>query len=202
MAYASRTGTRRNLDALRAAGWGLLVSATGPHRTEGFPTYAIDNGAWTAYVQRRPWDERAFVAVVEKLGAGAEFIAAPDIVAGGLQSLRLSEQWLPRLDGIGRRRLIPVQDGVQDGDVGPLLGPPVGVFVGGTTPWKLTTMASWARLARERNAYCHVGRVNSARRIRMCALAGVDSFDGTSASRWAVTVKRLDNARRQTAWVL
>lgn len=42
--YASRTGTRRNLDALRAAGWRLMVSARGALRTEGFP-YALDNGA-------------------------------------------------------------------------------------------------------------------------------------------------------------
>ena len=35
--YASRTGTKRNLDALRAAGWRLLISATGVHRDEGFP---------------------------------------------------------------------------------------------------------------------------------------------------------------------
>lgn len=37
LGYASRTGTRRNLAALRAAGWRLLVSATGVHRDEGFP---------------------------------------------------------------------------------------------------------------------------------------------------------------------
>lgn len=30
MAYASRTGTKKNLDALRAAGWGLMVSARTP----------------------------------------------------------------------------------------------------------------------------------------------------------------------------
>lgn len=41
--YTSRTGTRSTLRALRADGWHLLVSATGVHRTEGFP-YAIDNG--------------------------------------------------------------------------------------------------------------------------------------------------------------
>lgn len=39
--YASRTGTKRNLDAMRANGWGLLVSAKGVLRTEGFPY------AWT-----------------------------------------------------------------------------------------------------------------------------------------------------------
>jgi hypothetical protein len=35
-AYASRTGTKQNLDAMRKAGWRLLVSAAGVVRTEGF----------------------------------------------------------------------------------------------------------------------------------------------------------------------
>lgn len=200
-AYASRTGTQRNLALLRAAGWGLIVSATGVHRTEGFELYAIDNGAWTAYAQKRPWDEAAFERLVGQLGAGAAFIAAPDIVTGGLESLRLSEAWLPRLDGIGRRRLIPVQDGMAGPDVAPLLGPDVGVFVGGSTDFKLRTMAEWAELSRARGAYCHVGRVNTARRIRLCALAGADSFDGTSATRFASTLPMLDNARRQATWI-
>lgn len=200
MAYASRTGTQRNLALLRARGWGLIVSATGVHRTEGFERYAIDNGAWTAYAQKRPWDDVAFERVVGLFGGGADFIAAPDIVTGGLESLRLTEAWLPRLDGIGRRRLIPVQDGMASADVAPFLGPDVGVFVGGSTAFKLSTMAAWGQLAREHGAYCHVGRVNTARRIRLCAAAGADSFDGTSATRFASTLPMLDNARRQAAW--
>lgn len=48
IAYASRTGTRRNLAAIREAGWRLLVSAASCLRNEGFP-YALDNGAWSAY---------------------------------------------------------------------------------------------------------------------------------------------------------
>jgi len=36
--YASRTGTRRNLDALARADWRLLVSAKGEHRAEGSAT--------------------------------------------------------------------------------------------------------------------------------------------------------------------
>lgn len=34
--YASRTGTKQNLAAMRANGWHLLVSAKGVLRTEGF----------------------------------------------------------------------------------------------------------------------------------------------------------------------
>jgi hypothetical protein len=206
MAYASRTGTRRNLDLLRALGWGLMISATGVHRAEGFARWAVDNGAWTAHSKKRPWDEAAFVKVVERLGPGADFIVAPDIVAGGLASLRLSETWLPRLAPVGARRvLIAVQDGMTAPDVAGLLGPDVGLFVGGSceapTWWKTTTLPVWGQLARERGAYLHVGRVNTARRIRLCALAGAHSFDGSSATRFAVTARPLDNARRQVTWV-
>jgi hypothetical protein len=196
-AYASRTGTRRNLEALRAHRWGLFVSARGALRTEGFATYALDNGAWTSYREGRPFDETAFLAAVELLGAGAQFVVAPDIVCGGLASLRLSEDWLPRLAGVGRRRLIAVQNGMCPADVRGLLSAEVGLFVGGDTSWKEATLPLWGELAREVGCYLHVGRVNSARRIRLCQLAGASSFDGTSVSRFARTIHRLDAARRQ-----
>lgn len=203
MPYASRTGTRTTLAALRAAGWGLLVSAAGVHRTEGFETYAIDNGAWSAHTQGRAWDARAeaaFLALLDRHGRGAQFVVVPDVVAGGLESLRLSEAWLPRLEGQGRVRLVPVQDGMVEADVRALLGPRVGIFLGGGTPWKLHTMAAWGALARERGCWYHVGRVNTGRRIRMCAMAGADSFDGSSVTKFPRTLRELDNHRRQGAW--
>jgi hypothetical protein len=200
MPFAVRTGTVRNLDALRARGWGLLVSAAGEHRAEGFQTYAIDNGAWSAYTSGEPWNPGPFEQLITELGGGSSFVVVPDIVAGGLASLRLSESWLPRLKGVGGRRLIPVQDGMTPADVRPLIGSDVGIFVGGSTDWKIATMGRWGALARERGSYCHVGRVNTVRRIRLCLLAGVDSFDGSSVSRFSINLPRLDNARRQTAF--
>jgi hypothetical protein len=195
MAYAAHTGTRRNLAAMAAAGWGLLLSPGKP-RDHRFP-FALDNGAFTAWQQGRSFDAPAFERHVERHGDGAEFVVLPDIVAGGLASLDLSLSWLPRLNGAGRRRLIAVQDGMQPADVMPHLGPDVGIFIGGTTDWKLTTLPLWGKVAREAGAYLHVGRVNSARRIRMCAIAGADSIDGTSATRYAVTLPVLDAAIRQ-----
>lgn len=130
--YASRTGTRRNLDALARAGWRLLVSAKGEHRAEGM-RYAIDNGAWTAYQRGEPFDEAAFLAVVDKLGERADWIVLPDIVQGGLASLDFSLQWMERLRGMPSQLLIAVQNGMQLEDVAPYLSPVVGIFIGGST---------------------------------------------------------------------
>jgi hypothetical protein len=194
--YASRTGTQRNLQALRHAGWRLLVSAAGVLRHEGMP-YALDNGAWSAFTQGRPFDARAFWRALEQLGERADWVVIPDIVAGGLHSLEFSLQWLHRLRGLPARQLIAVQDGMTPDDVREFLGPMVGIFVGGTTEFKEQTMHQWGTLARRRCCYLHVGRVNSVRRIRLCAAAGADSIDGTSATRFSKTVPRLDRARRQ-----
>lgn len=200
-AYASRTGTRRNLAALRAHGWRLMVSARGVLRHEGFP-YALDNGAWTAHQRGEPFDAPAFEKAVKLLGANADFIVVPDIVMGGLDSLNFSRRWLKNL----RRRnalrgqtfLIAVQNGMEPKHVRRLLNAKVGVFIGGDTEWKLATLRQWSELAHSRGAICHVGRVNTARRIHACEAAGVDSFDGSSASRFAVTLRPLELARQQT----
>ncbi|MDR5754901.1 MULTISPECIES: hypothetical protein [unclassified Caballeronia] len=121
--YASRTGTRRNLDALKGADWRLLVSAKGELRTEGFHRYALDNGAWTAYQQGRPFDEYAFSVAVERLGERADWLVLPDIVMGGMASLDYSLKWLERLRGMPCRMLIAVQNGMQVDDLASLLSP-------------------------------------------------------------------------------
>lgn len=196
IAYASRTGTRRNLNALRHAGWRLMVSATGVLRHEGFQ-YALDNGAWTAYQQGRPFDERAFVTALRKLGSGADWTVLPDQVAGGHASLDLSLRWMRQVLDESPMALLAVQNGMEPKDVRPFIGPRVGIFVGGDTTWKLETLPAWCALGLELGVWVHVGRVNTARRIKACAEAGAMSFDGSSASRYAVELPHLDDARRQ-----
>lgn len=193
-AYASRTGTRTTLAAMREAGWRLLISAAGALRTEGFERYALDNGAWSSFQQQTKFDEAAFGRALEKVGERAEWVVLPDIVAGGMESLDFSLQWLARLQGFPQTLLLAVQDGMTPDDVRDLLSPAVGIFLGGSTEWKLQTMEAWGVLARRRNCYFHVGRVNSARRIAMCSAAGASSFDGTSVTRFANTLPRLDAA--------
>ncbi len=197
IAYASRTGTRRNLAALRGSGWRLLVSAAGCLRSEGFQ-YALDNGAWSAYTQGRPFDDRAFTSALRKLGAGADWTVLPDVVMGGAASLEMSIGWMRRVLDETPRALLAVQNGMKASDVRPFIGERVGIFVGGDTKWKEDTIGEWSALGREAGCWVHVGRVNTVRRIAICTAEAVTSFDGSSASRWAKTVPRMDAARRQT----
>src|SRR5262245_59281584 len=110
IAYASRTGTRTTLAALRDAGWRLLVSAVGEVRTEGFP-YAVDNGAWSAHVAGGVFNELAFSRALAAVGRDADFVVMPDIVAGGESSLELTFRWMRRVPDATAVALISVQDG-------------------------------------------------------------------------------------------
>jgi hypothetical protein len=197
--YASRTGTRRNLAALRAAGWGLLVSRVGVWRTEGFDHYVLDNGAWADHQAGRSFDEdeyERFLAWVATQAVPA-WCVLPDVVAGGRTSLALSCRYLNRCLSVAPLVLIAVQDGLTEADLAPLVGRSVGIFLGGSTEWKLANMARWGAFCRERGVHYHVARVNTARRFRMAHAAGAASVDGSSVTRYAVSIRRLDLAARQ-----
>lgn len=211
--YASRTGTIRNLAALRAAGWHLLVTATGDHRHEGFP-YAIDNGAYRAFLEfqagraaENMLDLELFVRLVDRMGAGADWILAPDIVGEGARSLDLSLAWVPLVrarDGAADVPiLLAVQDGMESGELFARVEHAVssrlvqGLFVGGTVGWKLSTLATWGQLRRRHGCLLHVGKVNTTKRINLCASVGATSFDGTSATMFSINLPKLDGARRQ-----
>jgi hypothetical protein len=198
--YASRTGTRRNLDTLRSFGWRLLLAPEKPLLPEGF-RYAIDNGAWHAFQTGKPFEEGRFLSLVDRYADRADWIILPDIVCGGLRSLEFSLGWRDRLRGINRPFLLAVQNGMTPNHVIPFVGE-LGIFVGGDTEWKLETLPDWGELAHIAGCYLHVGRVNTRRRIRKCAMAGADSFDGSSASRYSVNAFKLDAENRQLAFRL
>lgn len=194
--YASRTGTERNLRELARHGWRLLAAPDhwGRYRDPIPPwRFGLDNGAWSAR-DGGTFDATAFERSVDAIGGLADWIVLPDVVCGGPASLDLSLSWLPRLEHLDVLLLLPVQDGMEVEQIRPLIGPRVGLFIGGSTGWKEATMSTWAALARERNAYIHVGRVNTQRRIALCVAAGVDSFDGTSATIYAHNAQPLAEA--------
>jgi hypothetical protein len=197
--YASRTGTQRNLNALRAHGWGLLVSRAGIWRTEGFERICGDNGAWADFQAGRAFDADAYERFLDWIATQSvipDWLVLPDIVAGGLASLALSMRYINRCRAVAPIVLIAVQNGMSPDDLAPLVGPSVGIFLGGSTDWKLERMLEWGAFCAARKIHYHVARVNSIKRMALAAAAGADSIDGSSGSRYAVTVPMLSYAAR------
>jgi hypothetical protein len=188
-----------------------MLSAGGRWNAHGF-RYAGDNGAWKAWQEFnagiRPTPEpdvARFQAFVQRVGAGADFLVVPDIVAGGLRSWAMTRHWLRELRRDWRlthaKLLIAVQDGMTPDLVRPFICERVGLFIGGSTEWKLSTLATWAAMARCRGAWCHVGRVNTAKRIRACEEQGVTSWDGASAALFPKTLPFLDRERHRRSLI-
>lgn len=181
--YASQT-SGPNRRAIEAAGWRQFVSpATRAKNGQPTTAYAIDNGAWSAFLQCVPWQPDAFVRLVDELGERSDFIVVPDVVRDRERTLELANVWLPRLRGL--RLYLAVQDGMGWMDVDPLRSYIDGLFIGGSTAWKWSTINAWGLAAKARALPLHVGRVNSAKRIRDCWNAGAGSFDGSQVSRYA-----------------
>lgn len=200
--YASRTGTKRNLDALRDAGWGLLISRNGAWRDEGFDLTVLDCGTWGDFQLGRAWDDECasdYEALLEKFGATCQWAVAPDIVAGGLPSLELSIRWSNRMLSMVPMVLIAVQDGMGLDDLRPFVGPNVGIFLGGSTKWKLDNAVAWGDFCAELGVYYHFARCNTLQRFALANDAGADSVDGSSASRYAKTLPLLEKGRRQAS---
>jgi len=143
-------------------------------------TWAADNGAFTGF------DEPKFLRMLDKLRdvAGCRFVCCPDVVGDAWKTLDLFYPWAQRLKADGWPVALVAQDGLEE------LSIPWDhfdcLFIGGSTEWKLGLHArALAVEAKRRGKWLHVGRVNTAPRIRYCISIGADSIDGTNWSRFS-----------------
>ncbi len=180
--------------------YGNLAHLLGPARVEKpYPhlPYALDNGAFGAWANNRPWDREAFITHVERyafLQLRPQWVVVPDVVADRELTLARWAHWAPILANDYHLPLaIAVQDGMTPEDVETLAPKADIVFVGGSTEWKWSTYKDWAR----KFPRVHVGRVNTESQLERCAEAGVESCDGTGWFREISRVvfhSRLKNA--------
>jgi hypothetical protein len=145
--------------------------------------WAFDNGAYSDWVNGKPFREskwRKDIDAILRLPTRSQpdFAVLPDIVAGGKKSLDSSLGYLEEY-GNCLAWYLAVQDGMVPGDIpdSPWLS---GIFVGGTTAWKLRTIPMWVATANSLGYLVHVGRCGSMRRIRLCRESGVASIDSCS----------------------
>lgn len=188
--YASQT-SGQNRELIAKAGWRQFISPDTRARN-GVPVtgYALDNGAWGAHRREEPWQMDPFQRLIDEHGDGADFVVVPDCVGDRDETMRMTAEWIPMLAGLSL--YAAVQDGMTWADIHPISSNLSGIFVGGSTEWKLDTMGAWCAAAHAKGLSVHVGRVNTARRIRLCFDARVDSFDGSGVSRFArMTLPRL-----------
>jgi hypothetical protein len=147
-------------------------------------TWAADNDCFQGL------DPRAYLRMLDAVVSAPGrclFVTVPDVVADAHATARLFEVWW----GAPARRGLPValvaQDGVEHLERWLALAWPRidALFIGGSTQWKLGGAAeALVREANRRGKWVHMGRVNSARRIRYAASIGCHSVDGTKWVRW------------------
>lgn len=137
--------------------------------------WAADNSAFSGFNSDR------FLIFLKKITSHPRclFVVCPDVVADSVKTLQLYKQWVE----IVRSTRHPVAFVLQDGQENYELPNADAYFIGGSTEFKLSrTVRDICRECRAKNAWLHMGRVNSLKRIRWANTLCCNSIDGTSTS--------------------
>ncbi len=190
--YAAHTRSRALVKRLKSSGrFGILVTPAYPKPPRNGLPFAIDNGAYDAYMRGEKFDAGALYRTLRGCRTSqARWLVCPDKVADE-DSLQFSLWWERRLRGEWPL-LLAVQDGMTPNRVEQNLGRFFGLFIGGTMDWKVQTGDQWAALAREHNMHLHVGRVNTINRYHWAEAIGANSIDGSGFTRWTWMLDELE----------
>jgi hypothetical protein len=141
--------------------------------------WAADNAAFSRF------DAEAYVSMLARVRGlpGCLFVTAPDVVGDAFATRELWRDWYPALSAYGLPLAFVLQDGVEDVGV-PWLECGA-VFVGGSTAFKLgPTARMCVQEAKRQGKWVHMGRVNTAARLRYAQHIGCDSVDGSGFARF------------------
>jgi hypothetical protein len=179
----------------RAAGWIRTLESYGLGEMcvrEEFPPrrnpWAFDNGAFKDWNKTSPmkpeeFNDKKYQGALDHLWlhgkTNPDFIVVPDLPMGGMDSLKFSESWLPRLRGFKVPLYLVVQDGITEAEVAGAIQPFGGLFVGGSQEWKLKTARDWIELAHDYGRKCHIGRMGTETKVRAALRWGADSIDSS-----------------------
>lgn len=128
------------------------------------------------------FDQERFIKHLKRLRpyqSTCLFAVAPDVFGDARATLKAFGYWGPWLRDQGLTPAYVCHVGSEK------LAFPEGVgsiFLGSPDTWRGQHLMTLTHRAKAQNLHVHVGRVNSARRLRDCAAAGVDSADGTYLS--------------------
>lgn len=197
-------------DLVIAAGHGQMVSPQpGAFRMPPAGRWAFDNGAWTDFMRGERFDPELYfkrIAQIHELPESRlpDWCVVPDDVAAGT-SLVYSLEWKSSLAHLvpKLRWYLALQDGMSPQDVEHALCLERfdGLFVGGSTDWKISTSPAWVKFGHERRMPVHIARINGPNRLQWAVDIGADSIDGTgwvrAGGKWLPWLQNVPAARER-----
>ena len=141
----------------------------------------------------RPFDPYPFLNDVKLHGKYADFVVIPDCVLNPMETFRMADAWIPRLRDMGITRLMFVtQPGMQIKELERFCADGIGIFVGGGDhEYRMPLIEPISKLCESFDVLCHVGRINTKRRVYACMARGAHSFDGSGMAIWYPTTERI-----------
>lgn len=170
------------------------------HAVELGMPWALDNGCFISY------DPPAIVRMLVRWRGlpGCTFAVVPDAVGDHDATMLLFRAWIGTYHALSYPPAFVLQNGVTTRAVP--WDSSAAVFVGGDTAFKYSDVVrEIISEAKRRGKWVHMGRVNSARRIRYAQSIGCDSFDGTGCSiaprqRIAELLPAYTGSRQMNLW--
>lgn len=156
---------------------GLLVSPSYMDRVpiDHWMPFALDNGAFTAWRDKTPWDAQAWRGMISEIllrHITPLWAAIPDVVADREATLENWPRYAPEIKRLGWQTAFCVQNGMTPNDVP---GDADVIFVGGTDGWKFPNLPMWTT----HFPRVHCARVTSQEMLEACERLGCESIDGT-----------------------
>jgi hypothetical protein len=185
MVYGGECSGKATKARFAALGWGQCITE-GPWTSQTGP-FILDNGAFVAWRQGKPFPAAQFMRRVEKCyarGLVPDFAVLPDVVADPAATLELSAKWYAMLPAEWPKAFV-LQDGIQTHQVAAFLKdrPCTHLFLGGTDWFKDAKAAFWCDWAHARGMKFHFGRAGTPRKFEFAMLIGADSLDSARLSR-------------------
>lgn len=176
LVLVGHTRSYKNIALIQRQGFGRMMCQDKPQPFQG-EQWGFDNGAYSAWINGEPFDERAYAIRLEAaLGVGEPYMAiVPDLVAQGMDSLDYSLGWLA---GLPHRWpwYLALQDGMSESAVGEVIELFNGLFLGGTDKFKGSAQR-WCDLAHSRGKRFHYGRAGTLVKLQHAYNVGADSCD-------------------------
>jgi len=179
--YLGGDGKKKILELAFKNGWGRMVSCPYYRNPIEGLSWALDNGTWSAWKNNTNFDSEKFLSCLDKIPSNLppDFIVCPDIVAGGIDSLEFSLDWIQDLPQ-KYEYYLAAQDGMIKSDVIPHLDKFSGIFVGGTLTWKLRTAGEWTIVAHKNGLRSHIGRIGTYKNLCFAKFINADSCDSST----------------------